>query len=451
MAEKRTPNKIMIIIAVGIVVLFIFVLMSKRTPRYSQIRQLPSYEEASKPKDGDTQADTIRALQAYAKEAVGKAERLNDETRQQQTTVLENRNKVSKLENANKALIEATEKMTQYAQGLEKALDALRNDMKAVKEEQKRSQGTVDENGIPVGFGFDQLQKKHSNEVGQWHEPIDRIPEDEGGNSTGFTGLLTPPGKTPPPQPVSQPKKAATPEITEVPYLTIPKDTVLYDGIALTALIGRIPVEGITPDPYPVKIIIGKESLAANGHALPEVEGMIFSGVGIGDWNLSCISVRLYSATYIFEDGSIVNHSRDAKPLGYVSDQKGWPCVAGEFKTNAPKFLRDRIGLAGMNAAGTAYANAQFTRHQNATSGDSNTSFTGSLDKLLAGSIVQSATEEASQWITDRQKQSFDAVIADPGADVSIHIEETIVIDQSDMNRKLRYSSMSKRAERTLD
>lgn len=452
MAEKRTPNKVMIIIAAGIALLFIFVLMSKRPPKYSRINTLPTYDHQSTPRDGDTQADTIRALQAYAKEAVGKAEKLNEKTRQQQTTVLENRSKVSKLETANKALTEATESMSQYTKGLETQLDTLKKQLDEVKEQQERTNGRVDEHGIPVGFGFDTLQQKRNNDVGQWHDPIDRLPQEAGeSNATGFKGLLTPPGTTATPKPVRQPEKISQPAITDTPVLTIPKDTVLYDGIALTALIGRIPVEGTTPDPYPVKIIIGKESLAANGHALPEVEGMIFSGLGIGDWNLSCISVRVYSATYIFDDGSIVNHTSDAKPLGYISDPYGWPCVSGTFKTNAPKFLRDRIGLAGLNAAGTAYANAQFTRHQSETRGDTNTSFTGSIDKLLAGSLVQSATDEASQWVTDRQKQSFDAVIAPPGAAVSIHIEQTLSIDQSDVSRKLRYSSNTRAPRRTLD
>ena len=143
-------------------------------------------------------------------------------------------------------------------------------------------------------------------------------------------------------------------QIIVEPIYTIPKDATLTDGLALTALIGRIPVEGQTPDPYPVKIYIGKENLLANGHDMPEVEGMIFSGLGFGDWNLSCVSARLTSATFIFEDGSIVNHSSQGQPLGYISDPSGVPCVAGRLVTNATSFIPQRIGLAGQGAAGSA-------------------------------------------------------------------------------------------------
>jgi len=117
-------------------------------------------------------------------------------------------------------------------------------------------------------------------------------------------------------------------------------------------LIGRIIVEGQVPDPCPVKIYIGKENLLANGHDMSEVEGMIFSGLWFGDWNLSCVSARLTSATFIFEDGFIINHSSQGKPLGYISDHSGVPCVAGRFVTNTTSFISQRIGLAGLSAVG---------------------------------------------------------------------------------------------------
>lgn len=465
MTEKKSPNKVMILIAVGVVVCFVVILLSKRNAHYEKIANLPDYSEDSQPQDGDTQADTIRALQAYAKEAVGKAEALNEQTRQQQTTVLENRNKVEKLEQANQALNDATDKATHYAQQLESQLASLSDELNLVKDELAQSKNAVDEQGIPVGLGFDSLQRQ-SKTTGQWYNPIDFNEDDsekyekyeksENSKNTGFTHLLSAPGQaknsfktnskiTSLPRKL---KKLATDE----PIFTLPKDTVLYDSMAMTALIGRIPVAGTTPDPYPVKIFIGKDNLIANGHELPEVDGMIFSGLGIGDWNLSCVSARLYSATFIFEDGSIVNHTvSDGKPLGYISDRIGWPCVSGKFKTNAPKFLRDRIGLAGLSAAGSVYSNAQFTQNESTLTGQKSVSLTGSINKALAGTLVQSATDEVGQWIQERQKQSFDAVIVNPGAAVSVHLEETLAIDRSERNRQLRYARHRHTPLRILD
>lgn len=448
MAGNKIPNKFMIAIVVGVIIIFLFVVMSKRGPKYTQVRSLPSYNQDSAPQDGDTQADTIRALQAYAKEAVGKAEKLNKQTQNQHTAVLKNSNKVKKLEEANVALSDANQKMSTYALDLERALDELKQQIQSVEDNQQSIVGNVDENGIPVGFGFDQIKKK-SDEVGQWYDPIDKI--DEKKSSNKYTGLLAPPSPKLQQHTDNNATESENSANSIIPAFTIPKDTVLYDGISLTALIGRIPVEGTTPDPYPVKIFIGKENLAANGHQLPEVDGMIFSGLAIGDWNLSCVSARLYSASYIFEDGNIVNHTNDAKPLGYISDRKGWPCVSGMFKTNAPRFLRNRVGLAGLNAAGSAYANAQASRRESELTGTTTTSITGSIDKLLAGTLVQSATEETNDWILARQKQSFDAVIVGPGAEVSIHLDQALSLDENQLDRKVRYSRHTDSHRKTLD
>lgn len=453
MAERKTPNKLMIIVVIAVVAIFSVVKLSTRGPAYSQMNTLPSFDENSQPKDGDTQADTIRALQAYAKEAVAKAQALNEQTRKQQTTVLENQNKVTTLENANKALTDATEKMSTYTQGLEVQLKALESQISAIEEAQVRRNAAMDEHGIPVGFGFDHLKKKRDGETGQWHDPIGQ--EAEGADKkagAGFTGLLTPPGKSLRQEHPKPEEDTSDPAASEIePAFTLAKDMVLYDGVAMTALIGRIPVEGTTPDPYPVKIFVGKENLAANGHELPEVEGMIFSGLGFGDWSLSCVSARLLSATFIFADGSIVNHGSESKPLGYISDRKGWPCVRGTFRTNAPRFLRDRVGLAGLRAAGSAYANAQFSQERSGLTGSTSATFTGDMGKLVGGTVIQSATDEASQWLLDRQKQSFDAVIVDPGADVSVHLEKSLAIDKSPLLRKLRYPRNRVYSSKTLD
>ena len=232
---------------------------------------------------------------------------------------------------------------------------------------------------------------------------------------------------------------------------TIPKDATLTDGLALTALIGRIPVEGETPDPYPVKIYIGKENLLANGHEIPEIEGMIFSGLGFGDWNLSCVNVRLMSATFIFEDGTIVNHSSEGEPLGYISDPSGVPCVSGRFVTNAPVFLTQRVGLAGLGAAGSAYAEAQQQRQTSSLTGSTTSTVVGDINKLVAGEAVQSATDEVSRWLLARQKQSFDAVVVNPGAVVSVHLNRNLSIDKSTLARRLRYAKDNTHTRYGLD
>ncbi len=43
----------------------------------------------------------------------------------------------------------------------------------------------------------------------------------------------------------------------------------------MTALLGRIPINGTVTDPYPFKVLIGKDNLTANGIELPDVEGRL--------------------------------------------------------------------------------------------------------------------------------------------------------------------------------
>ena len=51
----------------------------------------------------------------------------------------------------------------------------------------------------------------------------------------------------------------------------------------MTALIGRVPVDGTVNDPYPFKVLLGKDNLAANGIELPEISGAVMSGTAQGD------------------------------------------------------------------------------------------------------------------------------------------------------------------------
>ena len=135
------------------------------------------------------------------------------------------------------------------------------------------------------------------------------------------------------------------------PAYTVPRNATLIGSTAMTALIGRIPDEGQVRDPMPFKVITGPENLAANGLTVPGVQGMIWSGTAVGDWTLSCVTGRLESVTFVFDDGTIRTLSSDDRSmeasgqggrdlsLGWVSDAQGVPCISGERKTNAAAFL----------------------------------------------------------------------------------------------------------------
>lgn len=445
MAEKKI-NKFLIVAVVLAFACVILVMCSKKNERYQGMKELPGYDPTIKRQDGDTQADTIKALQAYAKEAVDKAEALQQSTEEKLKHVLENQQQVSRLQQENEKASEQLRETNALVDSLEQQLSNLRRDLNNVQRQPTSKETLKDEalnkDGLPVGFGFDDVLPMDSNQ-GSWYEPIDQKPVDDKNtrdDKQRFPNLL-PPGTNLNKDNEDNSNSDKQSDITVDPVYTIPKDSTLTDGVALTALIGRIPVDGQTPDPYPVKIYVGRENLLANGHEFPEVEGMIFSGLGFGDWNLSCVSARLMSATYIFNDGTIVNHSTQGQPLGYISDPSGVPCIGGKFVSNASSFISQRIGLASLGAAGSAYAEAQQQRQTSALTGTTTSTVIGDIDKLVAGEAVQSATDEVSRWLLARQKQSFDAVVVSPGAPVAIHLQQTLALDKISLARKLRYAN----------
>ena len=95
------------------------------------------------------------------------------------------------------------------------------------------------------------------------------------------------------------------------PVYTVPRNATLIGSTAMTALVGRVPVQGQVRDPMPFKVITGVDNLAANGLTVPGVQGMVWSGTAIGDWTLSCVTGRLDSVTFVFEDGTIRTISGD--------------------------------------------------------------------------------------------------------------------------------------------
>ena len=78
----------------------------------------------------------------------------------------------------------------------------------------------------------------------------------------------------------------AVPVALPEPVYTVPRNSTLVGSTGMTALIGRIPVKGNVDDPYPFKVIVGSDNLAANGLDMPGLDGMIFTGHAIGDWDL---------------------------------------------------------------------------------------------------------------------------------------------------------------------
>ena len=228
------------------------------------------------------------------------------------------------------------------------------------------------------------------------------------------------------------------------PHYTIPPTTTLLNATALTALVGRIPVSGNLQDPWRFKIIIGSENLAANGHKIPGLSGMLAAGTARGDLTLSCVSGNIDVATFIFSDGSIhttkknINTETIFSGLGWISDEFGNPCIPGELKSNAMNFLAQSTLINSLGATAEALANAQTQTTTIGNSGDKIEAITGNLDDYFAGYAVSESLSGVANWVTDRQLGSFDAIYIPAGKPVAIHIEEPLYIDYTPISRKVK-------------
>jgi hypothetical protein len=256
------------------------------------------------------------------------------------------------------------------------------------------------------------------------------------------------------PSQLHQTEDIKKPEI--IPYYTIPANGTSVRDKLMTALVGRIPIKGIVTDPYPFKIVISDDNLAANGLRIPHLLQMIVSGYCEGDLNLMSVRGWVTSLTFVFDDGTIssttsndndIGNFTKANSLGYLSDQYGNPFIRGKLITNAPSYLAGNVALGAGVGAANAYGQSQTTN--SSYMGGSSSSVTGSPGKFIAGQAMSNAATGVQQWWHDREEQSFDAVYVSPSDDkgndiqIAVNFAKEIHIDYDPKGRKLNYAHNS--------
>lgn len=254
-----------------------------------------------------------------------------------------------------------------------------------------------------------------------------------------------------------------TAEITQ--HYTIPARSTLFKAVAMTALIGTVPLGGKVSDPFPAKIIVGSENLATNGLRIPGLSGIVFEGIARGNWNLSCVAVSLTAATYTFADGRIQHMRYDqqqnggtsksakstspfaeaegAASIGYVTNPQGVPCIAGRRVTDAHKQLFT-MGLLG---TAKSYFDAQAAAETTSTDnpyGGSSTSVTGDKSAFIINQTYSDSIDTVMDFYSKRMRDTFDVIYVDPAAMVSLNITQDLIIDYHSDARKLTYVSGGK-------
>lgn len=451
--SRLTRNRLLPVLVLLIVAVAVFTGLRSCASGEEQALLLDAVPRVSEP-DADTPADTIKTLTANVSGMTSQLNALRQDNaalRQENRELIEDR---TQIENSIVSRLQDMLGARQADPGdpeTASALAALGERLDAMARRLEAADSAAPHTGYPVGRGLETPYPRESvQEPPVWIEPLEH-------RAGPAHDVAAPPDRTwsalerarPALEPVME--HTREPAGTGVAVYTVPRNATLIGSVGMTALVGRVPVQGQVQDPMPFKVITGAENLAANGLRIPGVEGMIWSGTAIGDWTLSCVSGQLESVTFVFEDGTIRTlpgddpHSggsggSDTNPLGWISDAYGVPCVSGERKTNATAFLAQRIGVMAMEAAGEAVAQAETTTLIN-DSGVTSSVVSGETGKYVLGKAASRGSEELAQWLHERQAQSFDAVFVPAGAALAIHVDHALSIDFQPDGRKLHHET----------
>lgn len=248
-----------------------------------------------------------------------------------------------------------------------------------------------------------------------------------------------------------------------IPYYTIPAGADLGHSTLLSALIGEVPVEGKLMQPlFPFAAIINRGDLmAANGVNLPpNIAGMKLNGyaIGIGSFldNISCVRAYVTSALFVFDDGHFVTLGKEQMnssselmnndSLGYLTTDRGNPCIHGQYFTNAPRVLATLMASDGIKGFGNALSQWQMSYSANAN-GMTGTP-TGSMGNYALGGAVSQSTVKAADWLEKRIQGSFDMVYVPASISTpqgyqplhfSFHVTQTLNLDKEINGRVLDY------------
>ncbi|MES9897680.1 MAG: TIGR03752 family integrating conjugative element protein [Sedimenticola sp.] len=448
-----TSNRLLPLLASAVVLMLAFVTLKSCTGEQNDALVMETVPQAPAP-DADSPADTIKTLTANVAAMTAEVQALrkdNDQLREGNRDLLANRHQIEEnvTTRVKRELLSREKDQNVHNRIDAGVLSSLTARVDALSQSFSRSGPTQGSSDIPVGLGLDGVgEGAVTTDSLIWIDPLDALDSDAA--PLGTNRLLHRVSQSTGGVLESARKKTSnlTQSLNTVrPVYTVPRNATLIGSTAMTALVGRVPVQGQVRDPMPFKIITGADNLAANGLTIPGVQGMVWSGTAIGDWTLSCVTGRLDSVTFVFEDGTIRTISGDdrgnqaggaQKPLGWISDEQGIPCITGERKTNAPAFLTQRIGVMAIQAAAEAAASAETTSVVSDASSVTS-SVTGDTGTFVLGKTISGGSEEVTKWLQERQSQSFDAVFVPAGTRIAIHVDRELPIDLDTTGRKLTH------------
>ncbi|WP_045497609.1 TIGR03752 family integrating conjugative element protein [Vibrio hyugaensis] len=417
----------------------------------------------------DSPLDTIRTLGvAYQKSEAEKAQlakALEQTQAQMAAQQSQNDKQVEALENQLSLL---TERLNTSLSSIEEKVSQSRDEFRARQAPVRDSMSYEEElgldsprQGLPTGTGSGIGYAAPSPDGLIWTEPLDATQDKDGNWLTPATqaagqalGSLS--------DEFGQQGRFDANQKQGTPVYTLHRGAMLANAVSMTALMGRIPMNGQVTDPYPFSMIVGRENLLANGFTLPDVQGAIVTGTVTGDWSLSCVRGVVESIDFIRADGSILSFPEDEEvidsgfdgtsvktgDLGFLADPNGNPCLTGERISNAPEYLTTQGLLDAASAAANAVAISQQTISVDGST--STSAVTGNAAKNAAAESAAAFTGTVSEFIQARMGASFDIIYTPPGTKASIHLRKPVTLRAPVVPVRVRYDTPSQGASYAL-
>ncbi|WP_052478953.1 TIGR03752 family integrating conjugative element protein [Vibrio jasicida] len=398
---------------------------------------------------GDTPDETLRTLVANINKDQGEKAALEQELKRTQDA-LQTQKKES-----NAQLDALAQRLNQQLVQLEQKIGQDWETLKARQQPIAIASPDLDALGINSEregdiSGYEELGTSHASTSLVWIEPLDAKQDEEGQWTTPLMKAANALSEK-----ASDMDAPFDSQSSITPVYTLHRGTILSNATSLTALMGRIPVNGQVTSPYPFSMVVGNQNLMANGFSLHDVQGAIVTGTVTGDWSLSCVRGVVESIDFIRTDGTILSYPQEedaidasfdgqsvqTQDLGYLADPNGNPCLTGVRISNAPQYLTTKGLLDAASAAAEAAASAQQT--VTVEGGSSTSALTGSAMTHAAGQSAAALTGTISEFIQARMGSSFDIVYVEPGVKAAIHFRKPITLSVPAVPYRVRYDNSS--------
>jgi integrating conjugative element protein (TIGR03752 family) len=477
--SAQAPNKLPMILSIAAVGILTMVGLSqcgRSTPTAqgpaATGAPVPTPTLAERPSDADSTEATLKTMAARMADDKQTQEEQQRQAKairelQQQLEASNNSGQVTQLTDEMNSLRAQNQALMERIASLESNPAAARG----VAPEPDLSAYGIPAGAVPTATGAPitvPVSVPAATPVMQWIRPLDQAPADP--NNPGVAPTLAAPLATVDsstavsgeidlgapsanePAPLTQINGGINKLAGIQPRFTVPVNATLLDAVSMTALIGRVPVNGTVPDSYRFKVLASANNLASSGFRLPpDIKQAVFSGSASGDWALSCVRGQIDSVTVTYEDGTVQSFGgevataegdsstqRQRAPLGFISDDRGVPCVRGLKVSNAAEVLATAAGFSALEAAARGYAESATDTIVTGTGGVVRS--INDAAKFGTYNGIAGAATDAKQIVLDRLGNSFDAIYVPNGAMVALHIERELRFDHNPSARRLDYS-----------